>query len=128
MPQMELTMDENNINGMLRVLRPLLKDTSAAKGRLEQYWSDKIAIVWEVRQIHRAANENEIALTNEEAERVLRQLFNHHNAQFGLKWEDLTNYIEDHVLGRKMSKRELNRFIHNDIIAIRKSTKRRKRP
>ena len=83
---------------------------------LECYWSDKIAIVWTTEQVHRAANEIEMALTEQEAKRVLEVMFNRHDPQYGLKWEDITNHIQDRVLGRKLSKRELSRFIHKDIL------------
>ena len=120
-------MHEHHIKGMLRALRSVPKDRTAAKERLERYWSDKIAIVWTVEDVHRAANEREIALTAEEANQVLRHVFDHHDAQCGIKWEDLTNRIEDCVLGRKMSKREVDRFVHHDIITIQKPTRNRRR-
>ena len=93
---------------------------------LECYWSDKIAIVWTTEQVHRAANEIEMALTEQEAKRVLEVMFNRHDPQYGLKWEDITNHIQDRVLGRKLSKRELNRFIQHDNLTINKPTKRSK--
>jgi hypothetical protein len=121
-------MHQHTIKGMLRALRPMLKDNIAAQQRLERYWLDKIAIVWTTEDVHRAANERELALTEEEATHVLQRLLDRHDAQYGLKWADITAYIEDRVLGRKLTKREVDAFVHRDIITIQKSTKRRKRP
>ncbi len=121
-------MEKIYIEEMLRALRPVLKNKAKARQILEKYWSAKcMAIVWTVEQVHRAANEKELALTENEAVKVLRHLFTNHNNQEGLKWQDITDYIEDQVLGRAMSKREIHQFVHNDIITINqtKTTKRK---
>jgi len=113
-------MYEYHIQDMLRKLRPVLKDKEKAKHTLERYWSDKIAVVWELEDVFRAANEREVALTKKEAIKLLQELLEHHNAQYGLKWEDITNCIQDQVLGRKLTKREIKRFVEQDIITIAK--------
>ena len=79
-----------------------------------------MALVWEVEDVHRAANEREVALTDKEAVTVLQTLLNQHNAQLGIRWEDLTTHIEDHLLGRKLTKAEVRRFVDLDIITIHK--------
>jgi len=111
------------IKEMLRVLSPVLKDQVKAKKKLERYWSDRMAIIWTTEQVHRAANECEVALTEQQARLTLDKMFDRHDPQYGLKWEDITNHIQDRVLGRKLTKRELHRFIHKDIITIQKPTK-----
>jgi hypothetical protein len=109
-------MHEHHIEDMVRRLK--LK----TKGRkiLERYWSDKIAIVWDVEDVHKAANECEVALTNKEAVQVLQTLHDQHNAQYGIRWEDLTTHIEDNVLGRKLTKAEIKQFVEKDLITINK--------
>ena len=67
---------------------------------------------------HRAANEKELALTKEEAKKILRELHDHHNKQYGIRWEDITSLIQEYGMGRDLTKRELNQFIHKDIITI----------
>ena len=79
-----------------------------------------MALIWSVIDVHRAANERAVALTNTEALSVLDSLHRHHNQQYGIKWEDLTASIEDRVLGRKLTRTELNRFIKQDIITVQK--------
>jgi hypothetical protein len=111
-------MCDHHIEEMLRKLRPALKTRNKAKHILERYWSDKIAIVWDTEDVFRAANEREVALTKKEAIKLLNELHDHHNAQCGLKWEDLTTTIKDQVLGRKLTKREIKRFVEQDIITI----------
>lgn len=113
-------MQDHHIENMVRKLKPVLKDQAKALKILHQYWQDKIALVWKVEAVHRAANEREVALTEKEALTVLHILDRQHNPQLGLRWEDLTNHIEVHVLGRKLTKREVERFVKRDILTIQK--------
>ena len=113
-------MHEHHLDDMVQRLKPVLKDTEKAKVILKRYWHTRMALVWEVADVHRAANEREVALTNQEAIDVLQTLLNQHNAQYGIKWEDLTTHIEDRVLGRKLTKAEIKRFVERDIITVQK--------
>ena len=113
-------MQETIINDMVARLKPVLKDASKAKTILNRYWRTRIALVWMVADVHRAANEREVALTNLEAIDVLQQLLHQHNPQYGIKWEDLTTHIEDQALGRKLTRAELKHFVERDIITIQK--------
>jgi len=79
-----------------------------------------MALVWEVEDVHRAANELELALTNQDAIDVLQTLLELHNAQYGIKWADITTHIEDKVLGRKLTRPEIKRFVELDIITVQK--------
>ena len=106
------------IEEMFKALRPVLKNKAIAKKILKRYWRDKIAIVWDVEDVHRAANERELALTDNEAAEILKDLHDHHNAQYGIKWEDICGLIEEKCFGRKLTKRELHRFVNKDILAI----------
>ena len=82
-----------------------------------------MALIWTAQDVHRAANERETVLTDEEARTLLTDLHQHHNAQYGLQWKDLYEAIENSGLGRDITKRELSRFVHKDIIAIQKSSR-----
>ena len=113
-------MHEHQIDDMVRKLKPVLKDPAKAKAILHRYWKTRMALVWEVKDVHRAANERNVALTDKEAITVLQTLLNQHNAQYGIKWEDLTTHIEDRVLGRKLTKLEQRRFVERDIVTIHK--------
>ena len=113
-------MHETIINDMVARLKPVLKDVSKAKSILQRYWRTRMALVWMLADVHRAANEREVALTNREAINVLQQLFHQHNPQYGIKWEDLTTHIEDQALGRKLTRAELKHFVERDIITIQK--------
>ena len=101
----EALASSNIIQAMVRALRPMLKNPAKAEQILERFWRDKIALVWTVQDIHTAANEREVALTNQEAIKVLQELHHYHNKQYGLRWEDVTAYIEEYALGRKLTKR-----------------------
>lgn len=109
-------MHEQHISGMMKALSPVLKNKFKAKSALEHYWRNQMAIVWSIKDVHTAANERETALTNKEARGILQELHKNHNAQYGIKWEDLIALIEQSVAGRKLTKSELNRFIEQNII------------
>ena len=113
-------MHEHHIDDMVQRLRPVLKDPSKAKVILKRYWRTRMALVWMTEDVHRAANEREVALTNGEAMDVLQMLLNQHNAQYGIKWEDLTTHIEHNVMGRKLTKAEIKRFVERDILTVQK--------
>ena len=108
------------IKQMVRVLRPALKDPDRAEQILTRFWQEKIAIVWNLQDVHTAANERQLALTGEEAVKVLHELHHHHNKQLGLRWGDVTCYIEEHALGRKMTQAEIQRFVKNNILTIQR--------
>ena len=101
-------------------LKAALKNNPRALNILKRYFSDKISIVWKTEDVHRAANEMEVALTEKEAMTALETLHRQHNRQLGLRWEDLTSHIEAYVLGRKLTRREVNRFVHQDKLTIQR--------
>ena len=107
------------INEMLDALKPAINSRKKAHQRLTRYWADKMALIWTTRAVHRAANEQEVALSEAEARRILLDLHQHHNAQYGIRWEDLTALIKEGVLGRDLTKAETKRFVESDIITIR---------
>ena len=113
-------MDEQHLDGMIRRLKPVLKDPVKARVILKRYWRTRMALVWMKEDVHRAANEREVALTNREAIDVLQTLFLQHNPQLGLRWEDLTGHIEAHVLGRKLKQREVKQFVQQNKLIIQR--------
>ncbi len=36
--------------------------------------------------------------------KVLQEMHHYHNKQYGLRWSDITSYIEQYALGRKLTK------------------------
>ena len=111
-------MDDFIIKAMVDVLRPVLKNKGRAETILQQFWAAKIAIVWDLEDVFRAANERNLALSKKEAIKVLQDLQKHHNKQYGLQWKDLTDYIQEYSLGRKLTKSELKLFLEKDILTI----------
>jgi hypothetical protein len=106
------------IEELFTVLRPVLRNRAKTKKILERYWKDKIAIVWETKDVHRAANERGRALTEKEAVEILSALYQNHNAQAGIKWSDIYDMFEEKCVGRELTKRELNRFLQKDILIV----------
>src|SRR5438874_1693543 len=113
-------MHEYIIKSMVEALNPTITSSTRARKILEEFWKDKIAIVWDANDVHTAANERGLALTEAEAIKVLQELHHEHNKQFGLEWKDVTDYIDDNVLGRKLTKRELDRFVHKNLLTIKR--------
>lgn len=113
-------MQDHLIKDMVRKLKPVLKDADLAEAILKRYWRRKIALVWEVADVYRAANERGRALTSKEAIHVLEALLSQYNPQLGIRWEDLWAHLDNDELGRKMTKAEIRRFVAKDIIAIAK--------
>jgi hypothetical protein len=75
---MRNTINANDeIVGMLKALRSVLKDKHKAEQILRRYWRNKIQIIWTVEDVHRAANECEVALSNSEAIEVLQYMHAH---------------------------------------------------
>ena len=75
-------------------------------------------LVWDVQDIHTAANEREVALTNREAIKVLQELHHYHNKQTGIQWKDVTCYIKEGALGRRLTRTELKRFVGKTLLTI----------
>src|ERR1017187_4545720 len=92
------------IEAMVEALKPKLKNPTKAKQILDRFWSDKMALVWDVQDVHTAANDREVALTSKEAMKVLQKMHHYHDKQLGLRWKDVTCYIEEYALGRKLTK------------------------
>ena len=113
-------MQDNITEDLVRKLKSVLKDKPKALSILKRYWRDKIAIIWTTENVHRAANELKLALTEKEAIQVLETLHRQHNPQLGLRWEDLTGHIEAYVLGRKLTQREVEQFVKNDRLTIQR--------
>jgi len=116
-------MNQEIIKAMVTALKPALKKTKRAEEILDRFWRDKIAIVWKLQDVHTAANEREVALTNQEAIKVLQELHHRHDKQYRLKWEDLTDYIEGFCLGRKLTKVELRRFVEKNKLTINRQNR-----
>jgi hypothetical protein len=113
-------MDSFIIKAMVEVLKPVLKNRVRAEKLLDRFWQDKMALVWDTEDVHTAANETEVALSNEETIKVLQELHRCHNKQYGLRWEDVTAYIYNHALGRPMTKAEVKRFVEKNILTIQR--------
>jgi hypothetical protein len=47
-------MNQEIIKAIVQTLKPVLKDPKRAEQILDRYWRDKIAIVWESRDVHTA--------------------------------------------------------------------------
>ena|ERR1017187_3677113 len=83
---MEVIMHQPHIDDMVRRLKPVLQDKARAHKILTRYWRNKMALVWITEDVHRAANEMEVALTEKEAMTVLETLKFPREGGQGRKW------------------------------------------
>jgi uncharacterized membrane protein len=114
------------IEAMVKALSPALKNPAKAQQIVERFWTDKMAIVWDLRDVHTAANERGVALTKKQATQLLQELLHYRNKQYGLQWKDVTSYIEENALGRTLTRAELKRFVEKSRLTVHR--KGRKRP
>jgi len=114
------------IKSMVSALKPVVKNPKRAEQIMENFWKDKIALVWDTEDVFTAANEREMALTKLEAITILQDLFKHYDRQLGLRWSDLTSYIEEYGLGRQLTKKELKKFVEQNLLTINRPQKKRR--
>lgn len=117
-------MNELELASMLKALRPVLNDKEKARYILQRYWSHKLALIWTVADIHKAANERGRTLTRKEAKELLDNLKLHYNRQYGIRWTDLWDLIDSSGFGRKMTKLETKDFVNRGYPVICKPEKR----
>lgn len=108
----------NLIYELLQQLKPAIKSQRQVRPLLEQFWSDKIALVWTTAHVHRAANEQKTVLTEAEAWKILQTLDADYDQQYGLKWQDLADRIQESGLGRDIKTRELKCFVERDVVVV----------
>ncbi len=102
---------------MIKVLRPHFKYSAKAQELLLDYWTDRIAVVWTVDQVHKAANEQKTVLTRKEARQILHKLNQQSDPFVVFDWFGLQQCIADSGLGRDITKNELNQFVNQNVIA-----------
>ena len=59
---------------------------------------------------------------------MLQELHHYHNKQTGLQWGDLTCYIEESALGRKLTPAQLRRFVEKNLLTINLKDRKRYKP
>jgi len=66
------------------------------RAALEEYWADKMALVWHIDDVFVKAGELGIALSNEEAKNILGDILDHHDCEMGVSWLTLGIAIQDY--------------------------------
>ena len=110
-------MKDQHIDGMIRALRSQIKDRHKAKALLQNYWTERIAVVWTIEQVHQAANEQKTVLTRDEARQILHKLDQQSDTFVVFDWFGLKECINDSGLGRNITTNELNQFVNKNVIA-----------
>jgi hypothetical protein len=58
-------MQEYIIESMVSALKRTVRNVSRAKHMLVEFWADKIALVWDLEDVHTAANERGVCANEE---------------------------------------------------------------
>jgi uncharacterized protein YpuA (DUF1002 family) len=61
----------------------------------------KIQITWSTEDILFTAENMNVQLNEEEADTILDELDEHHDAQLGINWDIIENYIQQHIDNRQ---------------------------
>jgi len=67
---------------------------------LSQYWTDKVAVVWTIEDVHSVQDDFDedvcsSSITEEQAESILQKAFDKHDASVGITWESLRYWSEE---------------------------------
>jgi hypothetical protein len=81
---------------------------AAVSKALQQYWEDKIALVWCVADVMYEQDEdnNEIEIVSREAAiEILRNVLDDHDCEFGISWETIFRARDDWMTRHKDDQR-----------------------
>ena len=113
-------MKTEQLDGMVLCLGRQVRHAQQAKQCLERYWRDQAAIVWTIEQVHRAANERQLALTPAEARTLLHRFVTGFDPFVGQSWFTLVELIEHSGLGRQLTRAELHRLLEHNHLTVAK--------
>jgi hypothetical protein len=119
LPELE-TVKAEHLEGMLRCLGREVRFPRKAKQCLERYWRDQAAVVWTVEQVHRAANERRLALTQTEARHLLHRFVTGFDPFVGQSWFTLLEFIQHSGSGRSLTPTELHRLLEHNHLTVAK--------
>ena len=81
-----------------------------ARETLEEYWKDKIAHVWNISNVHRAANMVGRVLSNKEARNVMDAVMHDLSDEYGITLDTISNEIDYNEHGRWITEDENKDF------------------
>ncbi len=111
-------MDEPYLSDLLQALKPALTSQKRGRELLDRFWRNKAAVVWTTAHVHRAANENRTVLTEADAQLILQTFIRQHNHQYGLRWSELVERIQESGRGRDIRPAELRQLVKHDQLTI----------
>jgi len=56
---------------------------------LEEYWIDRMAVVWTTEDVHRQLNQRGLVMDDDRAVQILGQLLDDHDANHGINWNTI---------------------------------------
>ena len=111
-------MTDWTITEMLDEIGPLIRNRWLIHAVLTKYWANKFAIIWETNDLHRLANEQSLAITENQAVTILQQAAEFYSSEKGLRRSDLAQMIKQAGIGRALTKREVAKFDARDEIVM----------
>jgi len=94
-------MNTYHIEGMARKLQVVVPAMGMELAReiLYDYWRDKIADVWTADDVLTYANDRfpYVELTDDDAVKIVKEMFHLHDPEVGLNWDVLHARIEEYI-------------------------------
>lgn len=71
---------------------------------LQEYWNDKVAMIWTIYDIQEYAMRNDdLEISDEDARNILNDIFDNHDAEYGINWITIDCYISDFMEERNLT-------------------------
>jgi len=80
---------------IIEEMKPVLKDETLALTLLGEYWQDKIAVVWDAQDVLDLAKEQRYACDLGLARKILKDILECHDEDFGITWYVLAHHIRE---------------------------------
>ena len=92
----------HHIEGMARKINeqfPGQDNLNFIRQQLYRYWQDKIADVWTADDVLTYANDHfpRVELTDDDAVKIVNEMFHLYNPEVGLNWDVLHTRIEEYI-------------------------------
>ena len=70
---------------------------------LQEYWNDKVAMIWTIYDIQEYAREDGLEISDEDARDILNDIFDNHDAEHGINWITIGCYISGFMEERNLT-------------------------
>ena len=81
-----------------RMSEKILEEANVdVKSILEEYWKNKIALIWGTDDVIYYGEQHGIKITEEKAREILWKIQSNHDAEIGVNWDVIDYYVHEEV-------------------------------